>query len=171
MKVIKPIVVSYLFMAILLAQPPRAQAPVPPPARDQGRNRMELMAIWKLTDELRLTEKQAETFFPKMRAHREEMKKLQKAQRELMQPLVDKAERGEEISDKELARAIKEVNKLEAQKIEQRNTFIEGMKGTLTNAQLVKLMVFSERFIQDIRKQFKEHRRPSDRPGPRRSWK
>jgi len=132
---------------------------------------MELMAIWKLTDELRLTEEQAETFFPKMRAHQEAMKKLQKAQKELFRPLVDKAERGDEISDKELARAIKEANQLETQKIELRNTFIEGMKGTLTNAQLVKLMVFQERFIQDIRKQFQLRRRPSNRSGPHRSWK
>lgn len=171
MKAIKSILTLTWFLGILWAQAPTPAAPVAPPPGDQAANRMELMAIWKLTDELRLTEKQAETFFPKMRAHREEMKKLQKAQRELMRPLVEKAERGEEITDKELARAIKEVNKLEAQKIEQRNTFINGMKGALTNAQLVKLMVFQERFIQDIRKQFKEHRPRPDRPGPRRSWK
>ena len=52
----KKLTILLLLSGIVLAQPPMDR-----PDRD----RLEMMKMWKLTDELELTEKQAEQFFPK----------------------------------------------------------------------------------------------------------
>ena len=51
----------------LFAQPGKLKGP-----GGQYSERMEMMLIWKLTDELELTEDQAENFFPLMRSHQKD---------------------------------------------------------------------------------------------------
>jgi len=41
---------------------------------DDRRGRMEMYAIWKLTENLNLDEKQAEVFFPKLNSHKAKMR-------------------------------------------------------------------------------------------------
>ena len=67
--------------------------------KDRRSEKMEMMTVWKLTEHLKLTEEQGEKFFPRFRGHREELEKIHQEQRQLMQTLQEKIERGDEIKD------------------------------------------------------------------------
>ena len=72
---------------------------------DDRPGRMEMYAIWKLTENLNLDEKQAEVFFPKLNSHKVEMDKIGKERRDIWEDIVLKARKGEKVTDKELETA------------------------------------------------------------------
>ena len=67
---------------------------------DDRRGRMEMYAIWKLTENLNLDEKQAEVFFPKLNSHKAEMDKIGKERRYIWEDIILKARKGEKVTDK-----------------------------------------------------------------------
>ena len=71
MKTINLFVISFILGGILFAQPDRWDG-----MKDDDRGRMEMYAIWKLTETLDLDEKQAEVFFPKLNKLRKKLRKL-----------------------------------------------------------------------------------------------
>ena len=77
------------------------------------RGRMEMYAIWKLTENLDLDEKQAEVFFPKLNSHKDEMEAMGKERRDIWTDLVVKARRGEKVTDKEIETARNKTKDLE----------------------------------------------------------
>jgi Spy/CpxP family protein refolding chaperone len=141
----------------LVAQPPE---PPPLPDRDQPARRMELMAIWKLTEDLQLTEQQAEQFFPRLREHREALNQIEKERREVMRKMLEKVERGEEVTEEEFAASLQTFQVLAQKKLDLQIQFLAGTKDMLTPAQRVKLAVFQERFKQDIQRRLREHHDP-----------
>ena len=70
MKITKVALISILLSISLFAQRDRRME-----NRDDrdDRGRMEMYAIWKLTENLDLDEKQAEVFFPKLNSHKAKM--------------------------------------------------------------------------------------------------
>ena len=55
------------------------------PDREHKRSeKMEMMMVWKLTEELALTPEQAEKFFPRFRQHRDELDEVKKMERALV---------------------------------------------------------------------------------------
>ena len=69
--------------------------------KDRRSEKMEMMTVWKLTEHLKLTEEQGDKFFPRFRSHREELEKIHKEHKQLMESLYERIERGDEIKDKE----------------------------------------------------------------------
>ena len=67
---------------------------------DDRPGRMEMYAIWKLTENLNLDEKQAEVFFPKLTSHKAEMDKIGKERRYIWEDIILKARKGEKVTDK-----------------------------------------------------------------------
>jgi len=64
------------------------------PEKDHERSeKMEMMMVWKLTDELALTTEQAEKFFPRFRQHRQELDDTKKMERALGKDLKQKVKR------------------------------------------------------------------------------
>ena len=122
------------------------------------RGRMEMYAIWKLTDDLGLEEKQAEVFFPKLRSHKEELSKLQEKEKEIWKDLVIKAKKGEEVSDKELKSAMDKSKALGKKRNAEKEKFKNGLKGTLTNEQQVKFMIFGREMVSDAKERMRDHR-------------
>ena len=73
------------------------------PERDPDRSdKMEMMMIWKLTDELDLTPEQAEKFFPRFRKHRNELDEVKKMERALAGEMRQKMGEDEDLSEKML---------------------------------------------------------------------
>jgi len=64
------------------------------------RGRMQMYAIWKLTENLDLDEKQAEVFFPKLNSHKAEMEEMGKERRNIWADVVVKARKGEKVTDR-----------------------------------------------------------------------
>lgn len=121
--------------------------------------RMEMIMIWKLTEDLKLTPEQADKFFPRMRVHRENTAAIDKDIRETVKDIRQKVMRGDNISNKEFDGVFGKVTALEMEKINEKVRFMDEMEGILNNAQRVKLAIFKERFTKEIQERIKNQRR------------
>ncbi len=139
--------------------------------KDRRSEKMEMMTVWKLTEHLKLTEEQGEKFFPRFRGHREELEKIHQEQRQLMQTLQEKIERGDEIKDNEIKSQVENLAELEKRKLEFQKKFILDLEGVLNNAQRAKLIGFERRLRQEIKDQMKEHRKEKKRSHEKRGRK
>ena len=155
MKIINQLIIVIGIGGILSGQdvPPTPEMPLNP-----GGKRMEMMVVWRLTEHLKLTPEQAEVFFPAMRVHREKIKKLNTERVEAGHTIVERAERGETITDKDYKAFLKLISDLEKQKIDLRSDYLNRLEGVLTNTQRVKLMIFDERFKNELQRNVRERR-------------
>ena len=110
------------------------------------------MEIWKMTEELELTENQAEKFFPKFRAHQDAVDKLRREHRMSLKSIHESLKDGKDVSDKDLAAAIKAFEKIETSKISTRVDFIESLEGVLTTSQRAKLMLAPDKMRREAKK-------------------
>jgi len=101
------------------------------------RGRMQMYAIWKLTENLDLDEKQAEVFFPKLNSHKAEMEEMGKERRNIWADVVVKARKGEKVTDKELEIARNKSKALEKKINAEKEKFANGLADVLTNEQQV----------------------------------
>ncbi|NHZ85093.1 MAG: hypothetical protein GWP19_04335 [Planctomycetia bacterium] len=174
MKKITLIIMTLLFVSYIAAQAPMdrhlGRRPMnigmigmmgarPINAEPMQQERMEMMMVWKLTEDLKLTPQQADKFFPRMRAHRENIAMIDKDIRETVKDIRKKVDRGDNISDKEFDAVYRKVTALEMEKIDEKIRFMGEMKGILNNAQRVKLAIFKERFTREIQERIKNQRR------------
>jgi ABC-type uncharacterized transport system fused permease/ATPase subunit len=102
------------------------------PKKDRH-ERKETMIIWKLTEELELTSKQAEKFFPKHREHRAEIEKLKEKIENLG---VENWENFDKISSEDITKIIKERQDLKKKIIDLETEFIFNMENLLNSKQL-----------------------------------
>ena len=71
--------------------------------------RMEMMMVWRLTDDLELTTEQAEKFFPRFRKHREAMDEIRKKERALGKVLKKKLKKEENIAIDDVKETVKKI--------------------------------------------------------------
>ena len=173
MKNITIVIIALLFVSSVTAQRPLNQHlgrpmqqavvgmvnPMPVNNAPIQQERMEMLMIWKLTEDLKLTPQQADKFFPRMRAHRENIAAIDKDIRETVKDIREKVARGDNISNKEFDEVFGNVTALELEKIDEKVRFLDEMKGILNNVQRVKLAIFKERFTREIQERIKNQRR------------
>ena len=173
MKKTMVILLATVMISSLMAQPGAHQKPRMPHKsfgaigmahpRPQGfgqpSKRMEMMMTWKLTEELELTPEQADKFFPRMKAHRDNMEKIDDEIRNVVKYLREKVKDEKDISDSEFSMTIQKVSTLEKQKIDEKNRFMTEMKGVLENSQRAKLAMFKDRFVKDMQEQIRAKRK------------
>ena len=128
------------------------------------------MGIWKMTEELELTENQAEKFFPKFRAHQDAVDKLRREQRMSLKSIHESLKDGKDVSDKDLADAIKAFEKIETSKISTRVDFIESLEGVLTTSQRAKLMLAPDKMRREAKENIKKHKKSRQRRQKRDRW-
>jgi len=123
------------------------------------RGRMEMYAIWKLTENLDLDEKQAEVFFPKLNSHKDEMESMGKERRDIWTDLVVKAKKGEKVTDKEIETARNKTKDLEKKVIAEKEKFANGLSDVLTNEQQVLFHIFGREMVSDAKERMRDHRK------------
>jgi len=152
-------------MIFVMAQPPRDDW-------ERGdRENMKTMGVWRLTEELELTELQAEKFFPKFRAQREKMDELRKAGKESLESIRNSLREGKDISDQDIQDALKKFRELEQEKIDSQITFVESLEGTLTNTQRAKLLLVPHKMRQEARRNIEEHKQFRNRRDRMNRWR
>jgi len=124
---------------------------------DDRRGRMEMYAIWKLTENLNLDEKQAEVFFPKLNSHKSEMEEMGKERRNIWTDLVVKARKGEKITDKELETARNKSKALDKKINAEKEKFANGLGDVLTNEQQVLFHIFGREMVSDAKERMRDH--------------
>ena len=109
------------------------------------REQIEMLRIWKMTEELDLSEQQAEKFFPKLRSEDKENEKLVVRRGKIFRELHDKVKNGE-MNAKELDKAIDNLTEIQINIIQKNAKFIRDMEGVLSFDQQAKLIIFRHRF-------------------------
>ena len=132
---------------------------------DDRRGRMEMYAIWKLTENLNLDEKQAEVFFPKLNSHKAEMEKMGKERRDIWEDIVLKARKGEKVGDAELKTARKKSKALEEKLNAEKEKFANGLGDVLTNEQQVLFHIFGSELVSDAKERMRDHRERGNKMG------
>ena len=133
----------------------------------EKKEKMEMMMAWKLTEHLKLTNEEAEKFFPRFREHRETMGAFTDKEKKLNAEIKEKIERGDALSNNDLDKLLDELSGLERKRIKEKKSFIDGLEGHLNNVQRAKLIGFEHRFRKDVREQLKHHKKGDkkrDRP-------
>ncbi|MCH7764572.1 MAG: hypothetical protein IIB95_12690 [Candidatus Marinimicrobia bacterium] len=165
--------ISKVFLIFIPTISLLAQSPAPRHDRDMDgprKEKMEMMMMWRLTEDLELTEKQAETFFPKYRTHQEEMEKLRLEGTKSLQEIRELLNEKKSISDKDLDKAMKTFRELELKKTEARVNFVRSLKGTLTSEQRAKLMLAPHKMRQEARRNIMEHKKFRSRRDRMNRW-
>ena len=150
----------FLSVAMVKGQPEHAVV-------KEKKEKMEMMMVWKLTEHLKLTNEEAEKFFPRFREHRETMNSFTDKEKILNAEIKEKIERGDALSNNDLDKLLDELSGLERKKIKEKKSFIDGLEGHLNNIQRAKLIGFEHRFRKDIREELKHHKKGGkkrDRP-------
>ena len=156
------VILSIVLMTtgLLLAQPGMPKGP-----GGQYGERMEMMMVWKLTDHLGLSQKQAEKFFPVMREHQKELMKIRKEEMELFDPTFSKVKKGEKVSKSDVNKLLGNIKSFEEKKTKDRIDFIKKSGDILDPTQQVKLLMFAPTVKQQVQRRMKESYRPPMRCG------
>ena len=153
MRITNFFIISVMISGVLFAQPGRWDK------EDEDRGRMEMYAIWKLTETLNLNEKQAEVFFPKLNAHKDKMRGIQRDRRGNWKDIVIKAKKGEAISDNELQEVLNKDKSIEKKAISEKEKFSKGLNDVLNNEQIVLYHVFGREMLGEAKERMRDQRK------------
>lgn len=152
------IAILLISLSIAICQPGKPAGP-----GGQYGNRMEMMMVWKMTDYLNLSEKQAEKLFPRMRKQRVEMRDYFDSEKELFDSYLTKIKNGEKISQSDVNSLYKKMDDLGAQKNDARMKFFKSTADILDPAQQVMYLSFEPYMKEEAQKGMKErYRKQSD---------
>jgi Spy/CpxP family protein refolding chaperone len=132
--------------------------------------RVRTMKIWKMTEELDLTEEQAARFFPLLNEKEDQFEELDKERQEILKKLGDIVWESK-VSEKEVNELIRRFEELDAKRMQIRNQFHEKSDEILTPAQMGKMVLFNHRFhamMRDVIREFEvpDPPHPPDKSGP-----
>ena len=150
----KNIILPIMFLSVTMVKGQPEHAVV-----KEKKEKMEMMMAWKLTEHLKLTNEEAEKFFPRFREHRETIDAFTDKEKILNSEIKEKIERGDALSNKDLDKLLSELSELERKKIKEKRSFIDDLEGHLNNVQRAKLIGFEHRFRKDVREQLKHHKK------------
>ena len=153
MRITNFFIISVMISGVLFAQPGRWDK------EDEDRGRMEMYAIWKLTETLNLNEKQAEVFFPKLNAHKDKVRSFQRDKRQNWKDIVSKAKKGETISDKELQEVLNKDKAMEKKAISEKEKFSKSLNDVLNNDQIVLYHVFGREMLGEAKERMRVQRK------------
>ncbi|MCX6640655.1 MAG: Spy/CpxP family protein refolding chaperone [bacterium] len=145
------LILGLLIPALSFAQPP------PPPDRDSHRNRMgkhrradvearvRTMKVWKMTEEMNLTEDQAAKFFPLQNDMERKLDDLDGDRQVKMLELENEVWK-EKPDGKKINDLLNALENLEKQHLDLRLKFRQDVKGILSPEQMGKMALFHDRF-------------------------
>jgi Spy/CpxP family protein refolding chaperone len=176
----KRIALAALLTALLIwpdatwSQPPQEKRRLRDRRRDDIEERIHTMKIWKLTDELQLTDEQATHFFPLMNEFDRRQDDIEGKREETLGKL------GEIVWDpnpdsKVINQLLDDLETSGDEHIKLRRKFRQDVAGILKPDQMGKLALFNARFpemLRDmVRERGAERGRPEDLPpGRQRDW-
>ena len=147
-----------------------------PMRRERIEKRIQTMRMWKLTEELDLTEDQASRFMPLMHSMDRKLDDLRHTRQETIRKLGDLAW-DEKVHAEEINKLITDLESLEEQQLAVRKQFRQDVSGVLKPAQMGRLVLFNLRFPEIVRESIREFEERGDlppvpprRPGGRGDW-
>jgi hypothetical protein len=152
----------------LFAQPaaplsPREERTMDRDRAEELKKRVELIWMWKLTEELSLTEKEGARLFPLLRTYEEKKRSLREENRRLVQELETMI--GERASEHELKKTIRilEENDRKLQEVE--NEAFHEIEKILPVEKQARYIIFQARFHREIHGLIQRARHKETRQG------
>jgi hypothetical protein len=162
---------KYLMATLIIfaAVPALAQPPMLPmggldggPMREKVRERIRTMKIWKLTEDVGLTSQQSEQFFPIYNKYQKALDDIEAKRADIIDRL-DTLANNPGSSDKEINNAMAALYDIPRQMMAERDKFLKDISGILPLQQQAKLVVFEERFKQQLQEFIRDIRHGNDR--------
>ena len=119
------------------------------PRREQIRKRINTIKIWKMTEELNLSEQQSEKFFPIYNTFESKRKETEDQRLDLLRKL-DDLTLEENPSEAEIYKLIDQLENIDQQMVNNRVEFKNKLKEILTTRQIGRLFVFEIKFQRQI---------------------
>lgn len=162
MRALKLIVIVFTLglMSDALGQPPPDEffdGSMRGPGHERIRERIKTIKIWKLTEELNLTEQQSVQFFPAYNNHQTERERINTERKELFKQLDEQTMRGK-TDDKEIKKLLDQLESLNQQLADKQAEFRKKLESILTTRQIGRLVVFEVKFQHHIREIIKDTR-------------
>jgi hypothetical protein len=121
----------------------------PGDSHDKHRKMLEAMRITRMTEALELTDQQIAVFFPKLKEMEAGMSEMSQTQRRLISQLDSLLNAG--AREPELKDMIARIENAEAEKWKNMKAFKAKIDGILTVKQKAKMLVFNQKFDEEIR--------------------
>ena len=153
-----------IFAGAAIAQPPMGPppggfgGPEGGPMRERLRQRVQTMKIWKLTEAVGLTSEQSEKFFSIYNNHQKAMEAIEDKRFELVNRL-DTLSNDPKSSDQKINEIIGQLSDTPQQVSAERDRFFKEISSVLSQRQQAKLIVFEDRFRQQIQDFIRDVRR------------
>ncbi len=150
----------------------------PPPARPSGpdfegkkpKEKLEMIRIWKLTEELNLSEDQSTRFFPKLK----ELKRVREEFEQNRMKIIEEIEnylRNAKKYEKELKAKIQELELSESKFREAEAKIKKEIAAILTPEQQAKFMLFQMRFNEELRNVIQRAKKMKKEMRTKRPWR
>ncbi len=158
-----------------LSQPPREQRKFRDHRRGEIEQRVHTMKIWKLTEELELSEDQAAKFFPVMNVLDQQMEDIEKKRQEALEKLSDLVW-DQKAEAQNIKQILTDLENFEEQQLKLKKQFRADVSDILEPDQLGKMVLFNMRFPEVIRgviREFEDKQPPPGAPPPpdrKRDW-
>lgn len=152
----------------LFAQPvaplsPREDRPMGQDRAEELKKRVELIWMWKLTEELNLTEKEGARLFPLLRTYEEKKRNLREENRRLVRELEEMI--GGRAPEQELKRTIRTLEENDRKLQEMENEAFHEIEKILPIEKQARYIVFQARFHREIHGLIQRARHKETRPG------
>ena len=128
----------------------RGYPPLSCEEREAIRKRVNMIRMWRLTEELDLSEKKADKLFPLIRRLDKEKLELEKERNELMKNLRENLTKGK-LKDSELKKMIRNLEENHAAVQNLKKERFKEMKNVLSLEEQAKFVLFMESFPKEIR--------------------
>ena len=128
----------------------------PGDSHDKDRKMLEAMRITRMTEELKLTDKQIAEFFPRLKEMEANMREMGKNRKKGIGQLDSLLNAG--AKDQELKAKMAQIERTEAEKWQQMKAFKIKLDGILTVKQQAQMLVFNQKFDEEIRDMVREIR-------------
>ena len=120
----------------------------------QDMKNIENYRIYKMSEYLELTPKQAETFFPLLRQHEKEMKRVKEEENLLYDELKAMQSGKEEASQEKLQKIMGQMQNLENKRMNMNQNFMQQSGKMLSPGQCAKIPTFEKDFREQLKQQF-----------------
>ena len=141
---------------------PREERPMNQEQRKELRERVELIWMWKLTEDLSLTEEEGAKLFPLLRTYEEKKRELREESRRLVQELEHMIDDG--ASEGDLKKAIKVLEENDRKLAKVKEEGFDELSKILSVEKQARYIVFQEHFRREIHGLIKNARHKQRRP-------
>jgi len=141
----------FVFAGVVFAQPGPPEHRDKQFFREELRERIEMIRMWKLVETLDLTEEQSMKFFPLMNEYDSARDEYGMEQKRLIERL-DEELKSQEPDEKELQAILDSLSEIREKQFAEETEYYNQVKGILTVEQQAGLLVFKRDFAEEVRR-------------------